>query len=198
MPDRPTWALIDEAVQALGIAQGLANTVARRRAGTPDERIAQRVALAADTAQRNLLRIEREDEGAGSMIGMRVSCDVAGCGRHFEVGGPEMEERLAASRGGGAVLLGATMVGLPGGWRACRRAVGAGVRVLCADHAPGAPGRVRCRADSDDAREGVGMEIDGKGGTEEGQDEVLREEDVRESDALDDRVAEGELPGDES
>lgn len=70
------------------------------------------------------------------MIGMRVSCDAVECRRHFELGGSDVEERLTAARGGGAVLMAATMVGLPEGWRAYRRAPGAGVRVLCVDHVP--------------------------------------------------------------
>ncbi len=57
---RPTWALIEEAQQALGIAEGLANTVASRRDGA-DRRLAQQVADAAKGGQRKLALIDRED-----------------------------------------------------------------------------------------------------------------------------------------
>jgi hypothetical protein len=58
---RPTWALIDEAVQALGIAEGFANTVAQRREGG-DERLARQAAEAAKKAARLLALVEREDD----------------------------------------------------------------------------------------------------------------------------------------
>lgn len=60
MAERPTWALIDDAVQAAGIVEGLANTVARRRRGA-DERLAHQAAAAAKRAQRLLAMVERED-----------------------------------------------------------------------------------------------------------------------------------------
>jgi hypothetical protein len=58
---KPTWALIDEATQALGIAEGFANTVARRRSGG-DERLAHQAAEAAKKAARLLALVEREDD----------------------------------------------------------------------------------------------------------------------------------------
>lgn len=61
MIDRPTWALIDEAMQAAGIVEGFANTIARRRGG-PDERLAHQAAQAAQKAARLLAMVEREDE----------------------------------------------------------------------------------------------------------------------------------------
>ncbi len=63
MSQRPTWALIDEAVQAASIAEGLANTVARRRSGG-DERLAHAAATAAKRVQDLLGKVEREDEAA--------------------------------------------------------------------------------------------------------------------------------------
>ena len=57
---KPTWALIDEATQALGIAEGIANTVAKRRDGA-DERLARQAAEAAKRAARLLAMVERED-----------------------------------------------------------------------------------------------------------------------------------------
>lgn len=62
MADRPTWALIDEATQAAGILEGLANTIAKRRRDTADYRLALHVAQGASVAQRKLAQIEREDE----------------------------------------------------------------------------------------------------------------------------------------
>lgn len=61
MTARPTWALIDEAKQAAGIAEGLANTVARRRDGG-DARLAQQAAAAAKRSQDLLAKVERDDE----------------------------------------------------------------------------------------------------------------------------------------
>lgn len=58
---RPTWALIDEAVQALGVAEGFANTVAARRSGG-DQRLAHQAAEAAKRAARLLAMVEREDD----------------------------------------------------------------------------------------------------------------------------------------
>jgi hypothetical protein len=57
---RPTWALIDEAVQALGVAEGFANTVAQRRDGS-DQRLARQASDAAKRAARLLALVERED-----------------------------------------------------------------------------------------------------------------------------------------
>lgn len=59
---KPTYALIDETVQALGIAEGFANTVARRRQGA-DERLAHQAAEAAKRAARLIGMVEREDGG---------------------------------------------------------------------------------------------------------------------------------------
>lgn len=61
---RPTWALIDEAVQSLGHAEGFANTVAQRRSGG-DQWLAHQAAEAAKRAVRLLSMVEREDEEAG-------------------------------------------------------------------------------------------------------------------------------------
>lgn len=58
---KPTWALIDQATQAAGLAEGLANTIARHRSG-PDKRLAWQAAEAAKRAQRLLALVEREDE----------------------------------------------------------------------------------------------------------------------------------------
>lgn len=58
---RPTWALIDEAVQSLGHAEGFANAVAARRSGG-DKRLAHQAADAAKRAARLLAMVEREDE----------------------------------------------------------------------------------------------------------------------------------------
>lgn len=58
---RPTWALIDDAVQAFGVAEGLANTIASRRSGA-DERLAHQAAAAAKRAVLLLALIEREDD----------------------------------------------------------------------------------------------------------------------------------------
>lgn len=58
---RPTWALIDDAVQALGVVEGFANTIAGRRDGA-DERLARQVAEQAKGAARKLTLIDREDD----------------------------------------------------------------------------------------------------------------------------------------
>ncbi len=58
---RPTWALIDDAVQMLGVAEGFANTVAAHR-DYPDARLARQAAEAAKKAARLLAMVEREDE----------------------------------------------------------------------------------------------------------------------------------------
>jgi hypothetical protein len=63
MTGRPTWALIDEARQALDIAEGLANTIARRRTGG-DTRLAHSAAGQMRRARDLLLKIEREDESS--------------------------------------------------------------------------------------------------------------------------------------
>lgn len=60
---RPTWALIDDAVQALGVVEGFANTIAGRRDGA-DARLALQVAAHAKAAARKLTLIDREDEEA--------------------------------------------------------------------------------------------------------------------------------------
>jgi hypothetical protein len=60
---RPTWALIDEANQAAGVAEGLANSVAQRREGG-DRRLAQQAAEAFKRGARLLAQVEREDEEA--------------------------------------------------------------------------------------------------------------------------------------
>jgi hypothetical protein len=60
MGNRPTWALIDEAQQAAGVAEGLANTVAQRRGGG-DARLAQQAADAFKRGARLLGMVERED-----------------------------------------------------------------------------------------------------------------------------------------
>lgn len=57
---RPTWALIDEAKQAAGVAEGFANTVAQRRDGG-DRRLAHQAAEAFKRGQRLLGMVERED-----------------------------------------------------------------------------------------------------------------------------------------
>lgn len=61
MTGRPTWALIDDAIQALGVVEGFANTVASRRDGA-DERLARQVAMSARRAAVQLALVEREDE----------------------------------------------------------------------------------------------------------------------------------------
>lgn len=58
---RPTWALIDDAVQALGIVEGFANTISGRRDGA-DARLARQVAEHAKADVRKLALIEREDD----------------------------------------------------------------------------------------------------------------------------------------
>lgn len=58
---RPTWALIDEAQQAAGIAEGFANTIAVRRDGG-DRRLAHSAAEAFRRGQQLLGKLEREDE----------------------------------------------------------------------------------------------------------------------------------------
>jgi hypothetical protein len=60
--NRPTWALIDDAVQALGIVEGFANTIAKRRDGA-DARLARQAGEDAKRAIRKLGLVEREDEG---------------------------------------------------------------------------------------------------------------------------------------
>jgi hypothetical protein len=61
MSERPTWALIDDARQAAGVAEGLANTVAHRRDGG-DERLARQAADAFKRGARLLGQVEREDD----------------------------------------------------------------------------------------------------------------------------------------
>lgn len=63
MTGRPTWALIDDAVQALGIVEGLANTIASRRDGA-DARLARQAGEDAKRAVRKLALVEREDGAA--------------------------------------------------------------------------------------------------------------------------------------
>lgn len=58
---RPTWALIDEAIQAAGVAEGFANTVAGRRDGG-DARLASQAADAFKRGARLLAQVEREDD----------------------------------------------------------------------------------------------------------------------------------------
>jgi hypothetical protein len=60
---RPTWALIDEAVQVAGVAEGYANTVAQRRDGG-DARLARQAAECFRRGARLLAQVEREDEDA--------------------------------------------------------------------------------------------------------------------------------------
>lgn len=64
MAERPTWALIDDAVQAAGVVEGLANTIATRRDG-PDERLARLAAGYAKKCSDLLGRVEREDDSDG-------------------------------------------------------------------------------------------------------------------------------------
>lgn len=63
MADRPTWALIDEAKQAAGVAEGFSNTVAARRADA-DRRLAHQAAEAFRRGARLLGMVEREDDEA--------------------------------------------------------------------------------------------------------------------------------------
>lgn len=68
------------------------------------------------------------------MLAVRAECDVDGCGRHFYV--PEHELRPTVHRAtldGAAVLLGLSLVHLPGEWVAEVPADGI-VRLYCADH----------------------------------------------------------------
>lgn len=58
---RPTWALIDDANQAAGVAEGFANSVAQRREGG-DRRLAQQAAEAFKRGARLLAQVEREDD----------------------------------------------------------------------------------------------------------------------------------------
>lgn len=58
---RPTWAYIDEAQQAAGLAEGFANTVAQRREGG-DARLARQAAESFRRGARLLGMVEREDE----------------------------------------------------------------------------------------------------------------------------------------
>lgn len=58
--DRPTWALIDDAIQATDILEGLANTIAHRRSGG-DQRLAHQAANSAKRSRDLLRMVERED-----------------------------------------------------------------------------------------------------------------------------------------
>lgn len=72
------------------------------------------------------------------MIGVRVECDAAGCGRHFEVGEPELMcgagPRVSVPAGRCAtVVFSAPYAILPPDWTAETTTPG-GVLVFCADH----------------------------------------------------------------
>jgi hypothetical protein len=62
--DRPTNALLDEALSFAGVAEGFANTVSRRRDGA-DARLAQQAADVFKKGQRLLGMVERDEEGDG-------------------------------------------------------------------------------------------------------------------------------------
>jgi hypothetical protein len=69
------------------------------------------------------------------MIGLRVSCDAAGCERHFNLDGQvDLDPRpMTGLREQRFVVFGVPFVALPGGWAA---SLDPGLRLLCAEHAP--------------------------------------------------------------
>lgn len=61
---RPTWAMIDEAVQHAEQAEAYANTVAERRSSSyPDARAARSAAEAFKRGARLMRMVEREEAG---------------------------------------------------------------------------------------------------------------------------------------
>lgn len=69
------------------------------------------------------------------MIGVRVECDVRGCGRHFDVDvqSPGVGELVDLSEHSAGALSLEVLFSAPSGWR--MRGTGQEFRVLCAPHA---------------------------------------------------------------